>query len=168
MTATNADAKCILDENNAALQDYLVCVTVHKASFAANPNADTFVAVHLTGQQHQMRQTRTFVRSDVPFFNEYFVFELHDRLNGLLRRAVRVSAFRKTCCAKRDDCIGEMQIELHTIWSMESAYRFVWIGFSLYLFTHICPTQIIRFTRNGYASMQHPTPAKTLCKWTYQ
>lgn len=117
-------AKCLSD-GGAEAGDYLICVTVHKARFTAHyANDDTFVAVRLAGQP--VRQTRAFVRSDVPFFNEYFVFEVRDRLNALLRRTVRVSAFRKTCCAKRDDCIGEMQIELHTVWSMESGFLWTW------------------------------------------
>lgn len=100
-------------------QDLLVCVTVNKANFAGRPNEDIFVTVDIDGAVG--RQTATSVRSEAPVFNEYFVFELRLRLGDLLRRICRVAAYRKTCCCvRRDECIGAMFIELHTVWSMDS------------------------------------------------
>lgn len=115
-TTTTTVERCVDD----GPQDYLVCVTVHKASFAGRPNDDTFVAIELVGQS--ARQTPTYPRSETPVFDEYMVFELHEPLNTVLRKSVRVSAYRKTCCAKRNECFGEAMIELHTVWAMESRF----------------------------------------------
>lgn len=112
----NDDEQCANDDTP---HDYLVCVTVHKASFAGLPNDDTYVSVKLSGQR-QVRRTKTFSRSEMPVFNEYIVFEMRVSLAALLRRTVSLAAFRKTCCAKRDERFGEALIELHTLWMMDS------------------------------------------------
>lgn len=107
------------DAGDQLPQDQLVCVTVNKANFAGRPNDDTFVTVQVDGAAGR-RQTATALRSEAPVFNEYFVFELRQRLGDLLRRVCRVAAYRRTCCcAQRDECIGAVCVELHTVWSME-------------------------------------------------
>lgn len=80
---------------------------------------------------------------------------MRDSLAALLRRTVSLAAFRKTCCAKRDERFGEALIELHTLWMMESM-----IGLHsrmLYRIFHSVnkssPAQIVHSIRNGFAWM---------------
>lgn len=106
----------------AAPGDYLLCVTVHKANYTTLQNADTFIELSL--DQHWHKRTTIADNTDTPFFNEYFVFELHEQLDIVLRRTLRVAAYVKTCCAKRNECIGEFRIDVQTVWLMKGNNSF--------------------------------------------
>lgn len=100
----------------SAPHNFLIGVTIHKASFLKLQNANTFVEVSL--DQQWTKHTTTVDNSDAPFFNDYFVFELHEQLAQILKRTLQVAAFRKTCCAKRDECVGEFRVDVQTVWMM--------------------------------------------------
>lgn len=98
-------------------QHYLICVTVHRAKDLTTLNADTFVSIRIDDKN--VETTATVKKSDSPYFNEYFVFELLCCQRKLLRQQVCLSLMRKICCGK-DDVLGEAVIDFNTIWWMES------------------------------------------------
>lgn len=98
-------------------QNFLVCATIHKARDLSVLNSDTFVAVYL---DKILKKTETFRNSDCPYFNEYFVFELFCSLHDILRLNVTLTAYKKTCCAKKNESIGELVIDLTTVWNQPS------------------------------------------------
>lgn len=97
-------------------QHYIIGVTIHKASYLTLQNASTFIEVSV---DHQfIKHTASVDNSDTPFFNDYFVFEMDEPFGQLLKRTLRVAAFRKTCCAKKNECVGEFRIDIQTVWMM--------------------------------------------------
>lgn len=107
--------------NASAPHDYLIGVTIHKASYLMLQNANTFVEVSL--DQQWTKHTTTVENSDAPFFNDYFVFELREQLSQVLRRTLRVAVLRKTCCAQRNECVGEFCFDMQTVWMMAGIDR---------------------------------------------
>lgn len=106
---------------DALVQEYLIGVTINKAAYTGRPNEDTFATVEVEGVSGGRKQTAIATRSEQPVYNEYFVFEMRQRLPAMLQRGLRVAAWRRTCCpARRDECIGEIWIELNTVWQMPS------------------------------------------------
>lgn len=100
----------------SAPHQYLIGVTIHKANYLKLQNANTFIEVSL--DQQWTKHTTTVENADSPFFNDYFVFELHEPLALVLKRTIRVAAFRRTCCAKRNECVGEFRMDVQTVWLM--------------------------------------------------
>lgn len=96
-------------------QDFLVCVTIHKARNISILNVDTYVLVTLG---KTTKATETAQNTDCPFYNEYFVFELSCSHEEMLRHTVTIGLYTKTCCAKQDLLMGDIFIDLNTVWNM--------------------------------------------------
>lgn len=94
-------------------QTYLVCITVHKAKSLAAFNSDTYVLVRCN---QQTKRTVTYQNSEDPYFHDYFVFELFNDLQTLLRQIVNFTVMKKNDFYKRNENIGEVFIDLRTVW----------------------------------------------------
>ena len=110
-----------ISENSASCfskqrQEFLICATIHKARNLNILNADTFVVVNF---QNSFKQTKIYQNSDCPYFNEYFVFEFNGSLEDLLKKNLRITVFENSCCIKKDQIIGELIINLSTIWKQK-------------------------------------------------
>lgn len=135
-------------------QDYLVCVTIHKARNVSMFNMDTYVLVTL---DKSTKATETAQNTDCPSFNEYFVFELTCSQKEMLRQSISIVLFAKTCCAKKDMHMGEIVIDLRTVWNMKGGFHgddfFKQHFYFYYLF--FFNSQIIRFLKNGDDSLRN-------------
>ncbi|CAD7082064.1 unnamed protein product [Hermetia illucens] len=100
-------------------QEFLVCITVHKARNLSVYNADTYVKVTL---DKKVKQTKVYQNSENPYFNEYFVFEVFCSLNELLRLTILFQVFRHNLFRK-DVLLGELFLDLATIWN-QSGHSF--------------------------------------------
>lgn len=124
---------------NKHLRDFLVSVTVHKARNLIVLNADTFVTVNFNGDS---KKTKTYQNSDCPFYNEvwifvsfwscvfnsfqlqYFVFELRMTLEELLKKNLRLSVIHDSSFLKRNSIIGEVNVNLSTVWKQNRKYNY--------------------------------------------
>uniref|UniRef100_A0A336LYI1 CSON008109 protein n=1 Tax=Culicoides sonorensis TaxID=179676 RepID=A0A336LYI1_CULSO len=106
---SHIDLTCFSD----APQQFLICVTIHKAKHLHILNADTFVIVSFD-QKH--KKTFVYHNSDCPYFNEYFVFETTCTLNELLRKSIEIRVMQRKLFCKRNPVIGELIIDLRSIW----------------------------------------------------
>lgn len=119
--AANASSKDLSSSNESSCfsnqhrKNFLVCITVHKAKNLSTLNADTYVTISLGGTT---KRTATVQNTDCPFFNEYFVFEQNCSVSELLRLNVSIRLLKKTCCAKKDMLLGEVVLDLNTVWTM--------------------------------------------------
>lgn len=111
--SSSTQSSCFTNQHR---KNFLVCITIHKAKNLSTLNADTYVAITLDGTT---KQTATAQNSDCPFFNEYFVFEQTCSVSQLLRLNVSLKLLRKTCCAKKDELIGQVVLDLNTVWTMK-------------------------------------------------
>lgn len=117
-----------------APQDFLICITVHKAANTGITSGELYVKVRL---DKMSKNTKTFANSENPFFNEvskgwscrnlvicgifpacpqYFVFEFHCTLTELLRLTV-LFELKKYVLYKKNICLGELVIDLHSVWN---------------------------------------------------
>ncbi|XP_017954999.1 fer-1-like protein 6 [Drosophila navojoa] len=96
-----------------AVQDFLICITVHKAAETGVPNGELYVKICL---DKMTKNTKTQTNSENPFFNEYFVFEFHCTLAELLRLTV-LFELKKYKMYKKNANIGELMIDLHSVWN---------------------------------------------------
>lgn len=100
-------------------QDFLVCLTIHKAKDLTILDGDTYVRIHI---DKKTKITATFKKSDHPYFNEYFVFELYCGIKELLRKNLTLILCKRINCCTNDEYIGEVIIELNSIWNMKSNF----------------------------------------------
>lgn len=98
-------------------QDFLVCLTIHRAKDLAILDADTYVRVHI---DNKSKTTATFKKSDQPYFNEYFVFEFYCGMKELLRKHLTLILCKRSHLCSRDNYIGEVVIDLNSVWNMKS------------------------------------------------
>ncbi|XP_032599154.1 myoferlin isoform X1 [Drosophila grimshawi] len=96
-----------------APQDFLICVTVHKAAQTGVPNGELYVKISL---DKMSKNTKTYTNSENPFFNEYFVFEFRCTLSELLRLTV-LFELKKYVIYKKNVLVGELLIDLHSVWA---------------------------------------------------
>lgn len=101
-------------------QKFLICATIHKARNLNVLNANTFVVVNFLDA---FKQTKIYQSSDCPYFNEYFVFEYDASLEDLLKKNLRITLFQNSCCIKKDQIIGELIVNLSTIWKQKCKDR---------------------------------------------
>ncbi|XP_020717875.1 myoferlin isoform X4 [Ceratitis capitata] len=94
-------------------QDYLICTTIHKARQLGVFTGETFVRVTLD-KAH--RTTKPYARSENPYYNEYFVFEIRCTLTELLRLTVLYEVRKKNAC-KKTISHGELLIDLQSVWN---------------------------------------------------
>lgn len=111
--SSSTESSCFTNQNR---KNFLVCITIHKAKNLPILNADTYVAISLDGTT---KRTATAQNTDCPFFNEYFVFEQNCSVSQLLRLNVSLKLLKKTCCAKKDELIGEVILDVNTVWTMK-------------------------------------------------
>lgn len=122
---------------NKQSRDFLVSVAVHKARNLSALNASTFVVVNFDGDT---KKTKVFDHSDCPFFNEvckvwiakrgwicenifqYFTFEIKTTLVELLKKNVRISVIQDSHFLKRNVVIGEVNVNLTTIWNQQCEF----------------------------------------------
>lgn len=124
---------------NKQSRDFLVSVAVHKARNLSALNANTFVVVNFDGDT---KKTKVFDHSDCPFFNEvckgvnyetvagieyanifqYFTFEIKTALVELLKKNVRISVIQDSHFLKRNVVIGEVNVNLTTIWNQQCEF----------------------------------------------
>ncbi|SPP77350.1 fer-1-like protein 6 [Drosophila guanche] len=96
-----------------APQDFLICITVHKAAKVGLATSELYVKVIL---DKTSKSTKTFPNSENPFFNEYFVFEFRCTLTDLLRMTI-LFELKKTQTLVRNVVVGELLIDLHSVWN---------------------------------------------------
>ncbi|XP_022212778.2 otoferlin [Drosophila obscura] len=96
-----------------APQDFLICITVHKAAKVGLATSDLYVKVSLDKTK---KTTKTFQNSENPFFNEYFVFEFRCPLTDLLRMTI-LFELKKTQTLVKNVVVGELLIDLHSVWN---------------------------------------------------
>lgn len=101
-------------------QDFLVCLTIHRARDLTILDADTYVRIHI--DSNKSKTTATFKKSDQPYFNEYFVFEFYCCMKELLRKYLTLILCKRNYCCSRDENIGEVVIDLNSVWNMKSNY----------------------------------------------
>ncbi|XP_011180606.2 otoferlin isoform X1 [Zeugodacus cucurbitae] len=94
-------------------QDYLICTTVHKARQLGVFTGETSVRITLD-KAH--RTTKPYARSENPFYNEYFVFEIRCTLTELLRLTVLYEVRKRNAC-KKTMSHGELLIDLQSVWN---------------------------------------------------
>ncbi|XP_058065853.1 otoferlin-like [Anopheles bellator] len=94
-------------------QDFQVSVAVYKARHLQVFNADTFVLVSLDGKY---KRTKMAYRTDCPYFNDYFSFELRTTKQELLKKSVLFQLYRAATCTMMGSCVGRFSIDLRTIW----------------------------------------------------
>ncbi|KAM8708996.1 hypothetical protein ACLKA7_015893 [Drosophila subpalustris] len=99
-----------------APQEFLICITVHKAANTGVFTGELYVKISL---DKISKNTKTHANSENPFFNEYFVFEFHCTLTELLRLTV-LFELKKYLLYKKNVCVGELLIDLHSVWSQPS------------------------------------------------
>ncbi|XP_067648119.1 fer-1-like protein 6 [Eurosta solidaginis] len=101
-------------------QDYLVCTTIHKARLLGVFTGETFVRVTLD-KVH--KTTKPYARSENPYYNEYFVFELRCTLTELLRLTVLYEVRKRNTC-KKTMAHGELLIDLQSVWNQPNRCYF--------------------------------------------
>lgn len=99
-----------------ALQNFLICVTIHRIKNLQILNAETFVLVSFNNIH---KRTLTHQPSDCPYFNEYFVFQRECSLNELLKGSVTIRVLQKTWICKKSSLIGEIIVDLRSVWAAE-------------------------------------------------
>lgn len=139
-------------------QNYLVCITIHKAKNLFTFNADTYVTINLN---KKTKTTATIRNTDNPYYNEYFVFELNCTIQELLRHNVSIIIYQRKCCAKNDDILSKIQIDLSTVWHLpkQSFYK-KWVNLEL-------PIGVAQEENRSYLQLDisiiskdhHPAPA---------
>lgn len=110
---SNIDLSCFSE----ARQQFLVCITVHKAKNLHILNADTFVLISF---DRIHKKTSVYENSDCPYFNEYFVFDTERSLNDLLRQTIVIRVIQRKILCRRNPIIGELFIDLRSIWEAPS------------------------------------------------
>ncbi|KAH8378844.1 hypothetical protein KR009_001725 [Drosophila setifemur] len=96
-----------------AAQEFLICITVHKATKVGVPNGELYVRVSL---DKMTKSTKSYPNTENPFFNEYFVFEFHCTLTELLRLTI-LFELKKHMTYKKNVVIGELLVDLHSVWN---------------------------------------------------
>uniref|UniRef100_A0A1B0G2Q0 C2 domain-containing protein n=1 Tax=Glossina morsitans morsitans TaxID=37546 RepID=A0A1B0G2Q0_GLOMM len=102
------------------VQDFLICTTVHKARQLGVFQGETLVRITLD-KSH--RQTKSYSNSENPYFNEYFVFEIHSTLMELLRLTILYEVKKRTTC-KKNPTLGELLIDMQSVWSQPNRCYF--------------------------------------------
>ncbi|KAH8286002.1 hypothetical protein KR054_000777 [Drosophila jambulina] len=96
-----------------APQDFLVCVTIHKAIKVGVSTGDLYVRMSL---DKMTKSTRSYPNTENPFFNEYFVFEFHCSLAELLRLTI-LFELKKHMTYKKNVVVSELMVDLHSVWN---------------------------------------------------
>ncbi|XP_017071773.1 otoferlin [Drosophila eugracilis] len=96
-----------------APQEFLICITVHKAVQVGVATGDLYVRISL---DKITKSTKSFPNTENPFFNEYFVFEFHCTLTELLRLTI-LFELKKHMTYKKNVVIGELLVDLHSVWN---------------------------------------------------
>ncbi|XP_058122862.1 otoferlin-like [Anopheles ziemanni] len=103
---------CLLNSE----QHFLVSVTIYKARHLKILNSDTFVMVSLNGKY---KRTKTASRTENPYFNEYFAFELHCSEKVLLRKTLHFILYRSSIYTSLKSSLGEFTVDLRTVWNQK-------------------------------------------------
>ncbi|KAH8301129.1 hypothetical protein KR018_003081 [Drosophila ironensis] len=96
-----------------APQEFLICVTVHKAAKVGVSTEDLYIRVSL---DKMSKSTKSYPNTENPYFNEYFVFEFHGTLTELLRLTI-LFELKKHMTYKKNIVVGELLVDLHSVWN---------------------------------------------------
>ncbi|XP_020816965.1 otoferlin isoform X2 [Drosophila serrata] len=96
-----------------APQDFLVCITIHKAIEVGVSTGDLYVRISM---EKMTKSTRSYPNTENPFFNEYFVFEFHCTLAELLRLTI-LFEMKKHMTYKKNVVVSELMVDLHSVWN---------------------------------------------------
>ncbi|KAH8257038.1 hypothetical protein KR038_001739 [Drosophila bunnanda] len=96
-----------------AAQDFLVCITIHKAIEVGVSTGDLYVRISM---EKMTKSTRSYPNTENPFFNEYFVFEFHCTLAELLRLTILFELKKHMTC-KKNLVVSELMVDLHSVWN---------------------------------------------------
>ncbi|KMY98500.1 uncharacterized protein Dsimw501_GD12956, isoform C [Drosophila simulans] len=96
-----------------APQEFLICITVHKAAQVGVTSGELYVRISL---DKMTKSTKSFPNTENPFFNEYFVFEFHCTLTELLRLTI-LFELKKHMTYKKNVVVGELLVDLHSVWN---------------------------------------------------
>ncbi|KAH8235116.1 hypothetical protein KR032_008840 [Drosophila birchii] len=96
-----------------AAQDFLVCITIHKAINVGVTAGDLYVRISM---DKMTKSTRSYPNTENPFFNEYFVFEFHCTLAELLRLTILFEV-KKHMTYKKNVVVSELMVDLHSVWN---------------------------------------------------
>uniref|UniRef100_A0A6P4FPE4 Otoferlin isoform X2 n=1 Tax=Drosophila rhopaloa TaxID=1041015 RepID=A0A6P4FPE4_DRORH len=99
-----------------APQEFLICITVHKAVQVGVTSGDLYVRISL---DKMAKSTKTFPNTENPFFNEYFVFEFHCTLTELLRLTI-LFELKKHMTYKKNVLVAELLVDLHSVWNQSN------------------------------------------------
>lgn len=112
---SNIDLSCF----NETTQNFLICITIYRATNLKILNANTFVVVNFN---NIFKRTTICNNSDNPYFNEYFVFDIESNLADLLKKPLIFRVFQLKCLCRRNVALGEVFLDLSTIWSYPSKF----------------------------------------------
>ncbi|KAH8319290.1 hypothetical protein KR067_002918 [Drosophila pandora] len=96
-----------------AAQEFLICITIHKAAHVGVPTGELYVRVSL---DKMTKSTKSQPNTENPFFNEYFVFEFHCTLTELMRLTI-LFELKKHMTYKKNVVVGELLVDLHSVWN---------------------------------------------------
>lgn len=96
---------------------FLICVKVHKVKNLHILNSDIFIVISF---DRKHKKTSVYESSDVPYFSEYFVFGTTCSLNEILEKNIVIRVVERRSLCKRNAIIGELLINLSTIWHAPS------------------------------------------------
>ncbi|XP_070136195.1 otoferlin isoform X2 [Drosophila bipectinata] len=96
-----------------AAQEFLICITIHKAAHVGVSTGELYVRVSLDKMN---KSTKTQPNTENPFFNEYFVFEFHCTLTELMRLTI-LFELKKHMIYKKNLVVGELLVDLHSVWN---------------------------------------------------
>ncbi|KAH8364737.1 hypothetical protein KR084_010757 [Drosophila pseudotakahashii] len=99
-----------------APQEFLICITVHKAAQVGVTSGDLYVRISL---DKMAKSTKSFPNTENPYFNEYFVFEFHCTLTELLRLTI-LFELKKHMTYKKNVVVGELLVDLHSVWNQSN------------------------------------------------
>ncbi|XP_037719293.1 otoferlin isoform X3 [Drosophila subpulchrella] len=99
-----------------APQEFLICITVHKAVKVGLTSGELYVRISL---DKMTKSTKSFPNTENPFFNEYFVFEFHCTLTELLRLTI-LFELKKHMTYKKNVVVGELLVDLHSVWNQSN------------------------------------------------
>ncbi|EDV50618.2 uncharacterized protein Dere_GG15053, isoform C [Drosophila erecta] len=91
-----------------APQEFLICITVHKAVQVGVTSGELYVRISL---DKMTKSTKSFPNTENPFFNEF-----HCTLTELLRLTI-LFELKKHMTYKKNVVVGELLVDLHSVWN---------------------------------------------------
>lgn len=105
-----------------------ICVKILEATDLPHPNMSSYACVDVGGVE---KCTKTVQHTDRPYFNEYFVFDLHTDFNSMVDTKVTLSLSQPKKVYRLRSLIGCVVLELGTVWSLEDHTMRRWFVVSL-------------------------------------